>query len=46
MLPQKPAAGRKWRADFSDEQRKELTNRIQNSALTTAKKKKKKKPAI
>ncbi|WOD15663.1 GmrSD restriction endonuclease domain-containing protein [Paraburkholderia kirstenboschensis] len=48
VLPQKPAASRKWRADFSDEQCKESTNRIQNSVLTTAKKKKKKKkkPAI
>lgn len=38
VLPQKPAAGSKWRADFSDEQRKELTNRIGNLVLTTTKK--------
>lgn len=38
VLPQKPAAGSKWRADFSDEQRKELTNRIGNLVLITTKK--------
>jgi hypothetical protein len=27
VLSQKPAAGRKWRADFSDEQRKEFDAR-------------------
>jgi hypothetical protein len=38
VLPQKPAAGSKWREDFSDEQRKELTNRIGNLVLITTKK--------
>jgi len=38
VLPQKPAAESQWRADFSDEQRKELTNRIGNLVLITTKK--------
>lgn len=38
VLPQKPAAGSQWRADFSEEQRKELTNRIGNLVLITTKK--------
>ncbi|HKR42877.1 MAG TPA: DUF262 domain-containing protein [Paraburkholderia sp.] len=38
VLPQKPATDSQWRADFSDEQRKDLTNRIGNLVLITTKK--------
>ncbi|RQS57439.1 DUF262 domain-containing protein [Burkholderia sp. Bp8963] len=38
VLPQKPSTDSQWRADFSDEQRKDLTNRIGNLVLITTKK--------